>query len=94
MIFNSFTFLVLYLPVVLSGTFLLARIGPNCARYWLIAASLFFYAAWNVAYLPLLIGSVVFNYVVAWRMTVARSPRARLAARSRRHGRSGIARLL
>ena len=70
MIFNSFQFLFAYLPLVLAGTFLLARFGADAAQAWLIAASLFFYAAWNVAYLPLLLLSVAFNYGIAVRMAV------------------------
>jgi alginate O-acetyltransferase complex protein AlgI len=77
LIFNSYQFLFAYLPVVLAGTFLLARFGAGGAQIWLIAASLFFYAAWNVAYLPLLLGSIVFNYVIAARMARIDNPRAR-----------------
>jgi D-alanyl-lipoteichoic acid acyltransferase DltB (MBOAT superfamily) len=77
MIFNSFPFLFAFLPVVLTGTFLLARAGAGAAQCWLIAASLFFYAAWNVAYLPLLLGSIGFNYLVATRMARTGNPRPR-----------------
>src|SRR5580704_8869054 len=77
MIFNSYQFLFAYLPVALTGTFLLARISATAAQFWLIGASLFFYAAWNVAYLPLLLGSIVFNYVIARRMGNAESPKTR-----------------
>ena len=69
MIFNSYQFLFAFLPAVLAGTFLLARLGTGPAQFWLIAASLVFYAAWNVAYLPLLLSSIVFNYIIAARMT-------------------------
>jgi alginate O-acetyltransferase complex protein AlgI len=68
LIFNSYQFLFAFLPAVLTGTFLLARYSAGAAQLWLIAASLFFYAAWNAAYLPLLLGSIVFNYFIAVRM--------------------------
>ena len=68
MVFNSWSFIFAFLPVALCGTFLLARRGPVAAQYWLIAASLFFYGAWNVLYLPLLLGSIAFNYTIAARM--------------------------
>src|SRR4051794_7519871 len=71
MIFNSYQFLFAYLPVVLAGTFLLARFSADAAQLWLIACSLFFYAVWNVAYLPLLLGSIGFNYLIASRMAHA-----------------------
>lgn len=77
MIFNSYQFLFAYLPVVLAGTFLLARFGAGAAQFWLIAASLFFYAAWNAAYLPLLLGSIVFNYIIAVRMAHGGNPKVR-----------------
>jgi alginate O-acetyltransferase complex protein AlgI len=77
MIFNSFQFLFAFLPVVLTGTFLLARFSANAAQCWLIAASLFFYGMWNVNYLPLLLGSVGFNYLIAVRMTRVNNPRSR-----------------
>ena len=64
MIFNSYLFLFGFLPVVLAGTFLLARIGAGVAQIWIILASLVFYAAWNAAYLPLLLGSIVCNHAV------------------------------
>jgi D-alanyl-lipoteichoic acid acyltransferase DltB (MBOAT superfamily) len=76
-VFNSYQFLFGFLPAVLTGTFLLARIGPAAAQYWLIAASLTFYAAWNAAYLPLLLGSLVVNYGIAVGMEKAASPTTR-----------------
>jgi alginate O-acetyltransferase complex protein AlgI len=76
-IFNSYQFLFAFLPVVLTGTFLLARISPGAAQYWLIGVSLLFYATWNVAYLPLLLGSIVFNHLIAVRMANAENPRTR-----------------
>lgn len=77
MIFNSYQFLFAFLPVVLTGTFLLARVSAGAAQYWLIGASLFFYAAWNVAYLPLLLGSIVFNHLIAVRMVNVENPGTR-----------------
>lgn len=76
-VFNSYQFLFGFLPVVLIGTFLLARIAARAAQYWLIAASLAFYAAWNPAYLPLLLGSILFNYVVAVCMAQTESATTR-----------------
>lgn len=33
-------------------------------KAWLVAASLFFYAYWDVKYLPLILGSILFNYAI------------------------------
>jgi D-alanyl-lipoteichoic acid acyltransferase DltB (MBOAT superfamily) len=74
MIFNSYQFLFGFLPVVLAGTFWLARFGAGAAQVWLIVASLAFYAAWNPAYLPLLLGSILFNYALAVWMTRMENP--------------------
>ena len=67
MLFNSFAFLFGYLPIVLAGYFLLDRL-TSCASWrlapalWLALASLFFYAWWDVRYLPLLLASISVNY--------------------------------
>ncbi len=81
MLFNSFSFLFLFLPVVFIGFFAFARVGKGWAAGWLAAASLFFYGWWSVAYIPLLLGSIVFNYWAGARIGAAQgSARARLLA--------------
>jgi alginate O-acetyltransferase complex protein AlgI len=62
MLFNSQSFLLLFLPLVLAGFFLLGRRSTVAAAWWLAAASLFFYGYWNPRLLPLLLASVVLNY--------------------------------
>ena len=70
MLFNSYEFLFTFLPTVLAGCFLLSRfLGGSAAQMWLVAASLYFYGSWNLAYLPLLLGSILFNYLIARLMT-------------------------
>ena len=65
MLFNSSVFLLLYLPVVLLGFFILASLKrPRLVGLWLTAASLFFYGWWNPLYVPLLMASMVFNYLL------------------------------
>ncbi len=71
MLFNSYAFIFLYLPVVLLGFFQLARIRHTYAAAWLALASLFFYGYWNPAYIGLLLGSIVCNY--AFGMWIAKS---------------------
>jgi alginate O-acetyltransferase complex protein AlgI len=69
MLFNSYAFIFIFLPAVLSGCFILAKLwGARAAQVWLIVASLYFYAAWNLAYFPLLILSILFNYAIAKSM--------------------------
>ena len=62
MLFNSYGFIFLYLPVALLGFFWLARISHAFAAGWLALASLFFYGYWNPAYVGLLLGSISCNY--------------------------------
>ena len=63
MLFNSFEFIVFFVPIVFSGYFFLnKRKLTTLSRWWLLCASLFFYGWWNPAYLPLLVLSVVGNY--------------------------------
>jgi alginate O-acetyltransferase complex protein AlgI len=65
MIFSSPGFILVFLPIVFFGYFLLNRIRLTIAgKAWLVAASLFFYSFWNAAYLPLLLGSIAFNFSV------------------------------
>lgn len=66
MLFNSPVFLFGFLPITLLIFFMLGRYSMPCARLWLAAASLFFYAWWNPPYLALLSASILFNYGVGY----------------------------
>lgn len=72
MLFNSFPFLLLFLPVTVSVFFWLGRRSRPAPAAWLGLASLFFYAWWDYRYLPLLLGSIVFNYWCGRRIVQAR----------------------
>lgn len=74
MLFNSFSFLLLFMPITACGFFLLARRSKEWAAAWLAGASLVFYAVWSVAYLPLLLGSTLFNYYFGWRIAHTEGP--------------------
>ena len=69
MLFSSFTFIFIFLPIVWIIFHLLknARFKAHFlyAKIFLIASSLFFYAFWKVAYLPILLGSIIVNYLLA-----------------------------
>jgi alginate O-acetyltransferase complex protein AlgI len=62
MLFNSFEFIFLFLPVTLMGFFLLGRVKHAYAAAWLAYASLIFYGYWNVAYVGLMLSSIIANY--------------------------------
>ncbi len=81
MLFNSFTFIFIFLPVTFALFFLIARRSPMLAAGWLAAASLFFYGWWNPAYVALLLLSIVFNYAAGAALcrTAARDARRKKA---------------
>ncbi len=65
MVFSSLEFIYLFLPPVLVGYFALRAWGrENLIIWWLIAASLAFYAWWSPLHLLLLIGSVMANFAL------------------------------
>lgn len=65
MLFNSYVFILLFLPITLLGFHLLCRLKQHYgAVLWLTSASLFFYGWWNPIYLVLILGSIAFNYTV------------------------------
>ena len=65
MLFNSYAFIYLFLPITFAGYFVLNRKKLIlAAKTWLVLASLFFYGYWNPIYILLILGSIVFNYAV------------------------------
>lgn len=66
MAFISYPFILIFLPATLAGYhLLLRRFGNQAAVAWLAAASLVFYGSLAPGHLPVLLGSVVFNFVGA-----------------------------
>ena len=65
MLFNSYEFIFLFLPLSFFIYFYLLQnrlvIG---AKGFLVFASLFFYSWWNISYLPIILWSMLFNYVI------------------------------
>jgi len=66
MLFNSYEFIFLFLPVVFFGFFGLARASHRLAALWLAAASMFFYGWWNPQYVFLLLLSITVNYFMGY----------------------------
>ncbi len=66
MLFNSYAFLFVFLPVVLIGYLIVRRanLSPHYATVWLVATSLFFYSWWDVRFTALLCASIAVNYVL------------------------------
>lgn len=63
MLFNTYKFIFLFLPIVLIGFFWLARSSHKLAAMWLVLASVFFYGWWNPIYVGLLLISIIGNYL-------------------------------
>ncbi|MBQ3285216.1 MAG: MBOAT family protein [Ruminococcus sp.] len=67
MLFNSYIFIFVFLPITLIGYFALNHFHQNkIAKVWLVICSLFFYAYYNVAYLWVILASMVVNYVLCY----------------------------
>lgn len=65
MLFNSNQFVFLFLPVTLAVYLLLNKFRLTLlSKSWLVISSLFFYGYWNFLYLPLIMGSIIFNYTI------------------------------
>jgi D-alanyl-lipoteichoic acid acyltransferase DltB (MBOAT superfamily) len=65
MLFSSTHFILIFLPISFFVYFWLNRRRMVFAgKAWLVAVSLIFYAYWNVKYLPLMLGSILFNYAI------------------------------
>ncbi|QPH84398.1 MBOAT family protein [Campylobacter concisus] len=66
MLFNSYVFIFVFLPLVFFVYFFLNKKRlSNLAKAFLVSASLFFYAYWSVYYLPILLGSIIFNFFIS-----------------------------
>ena len=65
MLFNSYEFIFLFLPVTFFVYFWLNKKRlTQASKGWMVFASLFFYSWWNIIYLPLILGSILFNFTV------------------------------
>ncbi len=70
MLFNSYEFIFIFLPLTLISYFLLNKVRLTLAsKVWLIFASLFFYSWWNIRYLPLILGSISVNFALGSLMS-------------------------
>ncbi len=62
-LFNSYEFLLLFLPLCLGGYYGLSRgINQRAAIAWLALCSMFFYGWWNPVYVGLMTASILMNY--------------------------------
>lgn len=65
MLFNSYEFLFFFLPITFGVYFWLNQKRlTHASKGWMVFASLFFYSWWNIIYLPLILGSILFNFII------------------------------
>ena len=65
MLFNSYEFIFIFLPLTFAGFFILGhKEKKRQATLLLVLASFFFYGYWDIQYVPLLFGSISANYLV------------------------------
>jgi alginate O-acetyltransferase complex protein AlgI len=76
MLFNSYPFIFVFLPLVLFGYFAANRLGSRAPVIWLALASLVFYSFSSWPFVALLLGSIAFNYLIGW-LLISGSLRAR-----------------
>src|ERR1051326_4693593 len=78
MLFNSFRFTLLFLPLT-AGIYALlgARATHRVRQTWILICSVFFYAVGQTSNLPLLLASIVFNWAVARAMMSRPEAKAR-----------------
>jgi len=79
MLFNSYAFVLAFLPLTLAGFYALSAAASGRAGIaWLTAASLLFYAWWNPAHLWVPLASAGVNFMVARGVASGRQGRERL----------------
>ena len=66
MLFNSYIFIIVFLPVCISGYFFLNYLNyKKAAQVFLLGMSLWFYGYFNIRYLFIILSSIVVNYIVS-----------------------------
>lgn len=70
MLFNSYIFIFLFLPLALAGWYLLNKLEKyTLAQIFLIVMSLWFYAYFDISYLGVILGSCAVNYLFSYLLT-------------------------
>lgn len=71
MLFSSYSFIFVFLPLAWLGWRASARLGLRWAAGWLTVASLVFYSWWDWRYTPVLLVSLMVNYAIGRRLAMA-----------------------
>lgn len=68
MLFNSYIFVFLFLPITILCYYLFNKISIKLANFFLVIMSLWFYGYFNVKYLLFISFSIVVNFVLSFMM--------------------------
>ena len=71
MLFNSFAFIFIFLPITMLGFHLLGRSGRRPVIAWLTLCSIFFYAYTSKFFVIFLLASILINYLVSIAIAAA-----------------------
>ena len=83
MLFNSYAFIFAFLPITFFIYFYLNHKRlTEASKGFLVFSSLFFYSWWNIAYLPIILSSMLFNYIIGNTLNKSKKDRARFSKKS------------
>ncbi|WP_298000134.1 MBOAT family protein [uncultured Phascolarctobacterium sp.] len=76
MLFNSYEFIFIFLPIVLFLYYGIAKkIGCIYAKYFLIVSSIAFYSYWDIRNLPILLVSIAVNFCIGRKIVDTKEKR-------------------
>lgn len=82
MLFNSYAFLFVFLPVSAAGFFAWALLQVRLATVWLAVCSIFFYSWWDWRLTSVLAASIIANYICGRTVVAKVASGRRTAARA------------
>ena len=78
MLFNSYIFIFLFLPVTLLGWYILNHMKAyEPAKLFLAGMSLWFYGYFNIYYLGVIVVSILGNFLISWVLKIFHGKRMR-----------------
>ena len=70
MIFSTYEFILIFLPIVFITYFFLNKFKMyTISKIWLVISSLYFYAQGSSAFFPFFLGSIFGNYCIGTALT-------------------------
>ena len=77
MLFSSYVFILVFLPVTLLGFSVCSQHGKTASLLWLLIASFVFYGYWNPIHLPLIAASILINFQLGRWLILRQEPTIR-----------------